>query len=311
MWNENLSYGNGCIAKVRNKKGDHKLVHYRFQEKRWDQNPDMRQVIVRVMDKNWNLKIELSILSDDNDRDVNQIITLMLSRWVQENDFKYMIRHFGINQITSYCYTDYRALKDKIEDKTYICSHYKIKTKEVQKVRAKFKTALLSKHNFDQKHGANQKLNKTEQKRKIKIETNTLDLNKTLTSLEQERKQSPKFVSKIDELIDNDMVRLDTEIKSFMDAIKLLARNMFYLAFQPFKEEYNNYRDDHVLFRHLTLSGGTIHKEPHVYKVEIKPQMEYQPKIRKIITNLLDQINKTEPELPDDSRQKIKIFLNS
>ena len=29
-------------------------------------------------------------------------IHLMFSRWLQENDFKYMEKHFGINRITSY-----------------------------------------------------------------------------------------------------------------------------------------------------------------------------------------------------------------
>lgn len=43
-----------------------------------------------------------------------------------------------------------------------------------------------------------------------------------------------------------------------MDAIKLLDRNKFYLSFQLFKQKYDNYRDDHLIFRHLTKSAGII-----------------------------------------------------
>lgn len=43
----------------------------------------------------------------------------MVKRWVQENDFKYLIKHFGINQITTYAFTDYNEPRDQIENKTY------------------------------------------------------------------------------------------------------------------------------------------------------------------------------------------------
>ncbi len=309
-WNEDARHGKGSIIRDKNKKGDQKLIHYGYQENTWDKAPAMRQIIVRVYDKKWDTQIELSIITDDKDRDATEIITLMLKRWVQENDFKYMIKHFGLNQITAYAFTDYRALRDKVEDKIYICSRHKALTKEIQKVRAKLKTALFDKHKFDQKHdGSKKQLPKKEKERKIKIDTKINGLYKTLTTLAKERSETPKFVSKLDELIEQDFQKLDTDTKSFMDAIKVMARNMFYMALQPFKEKYNNYRDDHVLFRYLTLSGGTIAENNHGYKIMLQPQMEYQPKVKKIINQLLDQINATKPLLPNGSRANIEISL--
>ncbi len=90
----------------------------------------------------------------------------------------------------------------------------------------------------------------------------------------------------------------------------ILARNIFYLSFQPFKEKYNNYRDDHLLYRHLTRSGGYWAQKTEKLTIFLTPQMEYQPKLKKIIDQLLDQINEMEPELPDGSRRKIDLFLN-
>ncbi|MCK5210234.1 MAG: hypothetical protein KAQ79_19495 [Cyclobacteriaceae bacterium] len=311
-WDENARRGKGSIIRDKNKKGDQKLLHYIYQEKTWDKEPGMRQIIVRVLDKKWNIQIELSIVTDDKDRDAKEIISLMLSRWVQENDFKYMIKHFGLNQITTYAFTDYRALRDKIEDKIYICSHHKALTKEIGKIRAKLKTALLDKHDFDQKHSMTSKqLPKKEQERKIRIDTRINTLNKALTKLKKERSETPKFVSKLDELIDQNIVKLDTDTKSFMDAIKVLARNMFYMSLHPFREEYNNYRDDHVLFRHLTLSGGTITENKNGYKIVLLPQMEFQPKVKKIISQVLDEINASKPKLPNGSRANIELTLKS
>ena len=41
----------------------------------------------------------------------------MFGRWVQENDFKYLDKHFGINQITSYGVTGYDELRQQVEDR--------------------------------------------------------------------------------------------------------------------------------------------------------------------------------------------------
>jgi hypothetical protein len=44
----------------------------------------------------------VAVLTDDTQREASEIRRLIFCRWVQENDFKYLDKHFGINQITSY-----------------------------------------------------------------------------------------------------------------------------------------------------------------------------------------------------------------
>lgn len=312
QWDEEGIYGKGAIEKKRNNKKDVKLVHYRYQERQWDRHQSMKQIIVRIYDKNWKVLIEVSILTDDKNRAAYQVVELMLKRWVQENDFKYTIKHFGLNQITSYAFTDYKALGDKIEDKIYICSKHKALTKEIQKIRNKLKTALLRKHKFERKHeNPDKNLSAKEQERKTKIWGSISQLNASLLEHEKQRSETTKYVSKIDELVGLGYNKLDTNTKDFMDAIKMLARNMFYLSFQPFKEKYDNYRDDHVLFRHLTRSAGTIGSTTDGIKIRLSPQMEYQPKIKKIISQVLDQINELGPKMPDGSNKRIELILNN
>jgi hypothetical protein len=270
----------------------------------------MRQIIVRALDKKWDVLIEVSILADDKERPAKEIIELMLKRWVQENDFKYLIKHFGINEITSYSFTDYKELKDKIEDKMYICSKHKALSKEIKIVRAKLKTALLRKHTFEQKHpGPEKKLTSGQKQRKEKIWSDTDRLCAELEQLEQLRRSTGKYVSKIEELINNDYQKLDTDVKSFMDAIKIMARNIFYLSFEPFKQKYDNYRDDHVVFRHLTRCGGFIEKTCDKINVKLLPEMEYSPKLKTNIENILELINNKNPILPEGSNRKITLSL--
>ncbi len=97
-WQETSPCGNGSIIKTRNNKTDLKLVHYQYQQSQWNKHPSMNQIIVRIYPKNWKVLIEVSILTDDKQRPATEVIELMLKRWVQENDFKYLIKHFGIDQ---------------------------------------------------------------------------------------------------------------------------------------------------------------------------------------------------------------------
>lgn len=271
----------------------------------------MRRIIVRVMDKNWDTLIEVSIITDDRHRDAGEITWLMLKRWVQENDFKYLIKHFGINQITTYAFTDYKELKDKIEDKVYICNEHKSLTKEIHRVRAKLKTALLRKHNVEIKiHTAPNDTKKQEQQQALeKVSERVKKLSDELKTLEEKRRATPKYTSKIEALIEENYQKLDVNIKRFMDAIKILARNIFYLSFAKFKDNYDNYRDDHVIFRHLSRSHGFIENRAGKARVKLMPEMEFAPKVKKAVEQTIAELNEMEPKIPNGTNQKFDTSL--
>src|SRR5206468_599819 len=58
-----------------------------------------------------------AILTDDLKRAAVEIIRLMFQRWLQENDFKYQIKHFGLNQIVSYQVVPYQQLTKQLTDR--------------------------------------------------------------------------------------------------------------------------------------------------------------------------------------------------
>ena len=60
----------------------------------------------------------------------------MFRRWLQENDFKYLDKHFGMNQITSYASVSYKDLKDQVEDKQMKSGEYKALQKERNATRS-------------------------------------------------------------------------------------------------------------------------------------------------------------------------------
>ena len=113
----------------------------------------------------------------------------------------------------------------------------------------------------------------------------------------------------MDRLIEDNFRKLATDKKLVMDYIKIIARNIFYLALQPFKEEYDNFRDDHELFRSLSRCSGYITTSENEIKVTLNPTNNFPPKVVKIIDNYLRKINLQNLEFPDNSNRKFRLEL--
>jgi hypothetical protein len=118
-----------------------------------------------------------------------------------------------------------------------------------------------------------------------------------------------KEVSRIDQLINQEMVRMNLSNKNLMDAIKITARNLFYRFFAPFNAAYDNYRDDHDHYRQLTQCDGVLRWTGAVIEVHLVPQVNYPPKLRKIITAPLDELNAGGLTLPDGSGRPQRLRL--
>jgi len=116
---------------------------------------------------------------------------------------------------------------------------------------------------------------------------------------DEENAALEKEVSLIDQLIEQDIVRMDLSNKTLMDAIKISARNLFYRLFAPFKTAYDNYRDDHGYYRQLTQCDGVLRWTGREIEVHLVPQVNCPPKLRKIIEKHLADLNASGLTLPE------------
>jgi hypothetical protein len=105
------------------------------------------------------------------------------------------------------------------------------------------------------------------------------------------------------------MVRMDLGNKILMDAIKITARNLFYRHFAPFKAAYDNYRDNHDHDRQLTQCDGVLRWTGTEIEVHLVAQVNHSPKLRKIITAHLDELNAGSLTLPDGSGRGLRLRL--
>jgi hypothetical protein len=293
-WDPQKGSGQYALERTRNHAQDKRVYRFEYLDQDWAKNPQMRQLIVRATNPQGNT-IQVAILTDDRQRPAAQILYLMFNRWTQENDFKYLDEHFGINQITSYASVAYERLKDQVEQKQIKSGAYKAAQEKIAQIKSQLSKLLLSEHQHPRKSA----------RRTERITA----LTKELEQAQQDQAKTQKEVSRLEVLIEQQMVRLDTRNKRLLDSLKLMARNAFYQALAPFKTAYDNYRDDHELFRNLTLADGILAESAEQVDAYLLPTVNYPPAIEKIVCQLLREINAKDPTMPDGSGRPLRLHL--
>ena len=293
-WDDNKKDGEFIMPKYRNNSKDILFFKFEYIIKDWLIDNNMKQLIVKATNPKGNT-IEVSILTNDKSRADQEVIKLMFNRWLQENDFKYLSKHFGIDEITSYDTISYKSLEGVIDDKQVKSGELKSLNKDKRKLENQLKKVLLSEHQSKRRS----------KKRKDKIKNLTFKL----SEMKKKTKEISTEESKLDALIRDGIKKLKTNKKALMDVVKIIARNIFYKSIESFKNLYNNYRDDHVIYRNLTQADGCINYGEYIVEVILFPTVQYAPKTRDIIDEYLLQVNNLQPIMPDGSNRKILFSL--
>lgn len=115
--------------------------------------------------------------------------------------------------------------------------------------------------------------------------------NEELEEIENELADTVRKESRLQALIEEQYLRIDTRKKAYMDMIRISCRNIFYGLLGVFRPLYDNYRDDHMVLRELTRSMGIVKKRDGQVIIELLPAMEFPPKVRRIVREFLQHMN--------------------
>jgi len=323
--------GSLVIERARNHAEDIRCYPMEYWDRAWPKDQRLRQIVVQATNPQGRL-IQVSILTDDKEVAAALVVRLMFNRWLQENDFKYLDKHLGINQITSYGVTGYDELRQEVEDRQVRSAEVKALGEQKHQLRAEQSRLLLLQAKGEHQAEARQQRMGELEKQPAGDQTNKelarlrqvrsrwestrsarqeqiQKLSQELAEVEAKAQQAQQTESRLERMIEDKMVRLDPEKKRLMDSLRVIARNAFYKALQPFKKAYNNYRDDHDQFRQLIQSSGVLQVCPDQITVHLMPRVAYPPQLRRIITAALDGVNAQNPILPDDSGRRFKLRL--
>ena len=319
------------IERPRNRAEDLRAYHLQYWDRPWPKDERLRQIVVQATNPQ-NRRIQVAILTDDAQAAARGIIRFMFNRWLQENDFKYLDKHFGINQITSYGVTGYEELRQQVEDRQVRSIELKALRQQRQQLRAKqSRLLLLQAAGQHQERGRQHRMAQLQEPPEAQGQSQELvglrqrqsrwqhtaserqeqiqRLSDQLAELDVQAQQAQQTESRLERLIQEKMVRLDPEKKRLMDSLRVIARNVFYKALEPFKKAYNNYRDDHDQFRQLTQASGVLELKADRLVAHLMPRVNYPPQLRRILVAVLEASNAQQPLLPDGSGRALKLRL--
>ncbi len=150
-WNEDVPAQYFEVLKTRNNAEDLRCYRFWWQEHQWSREPQFQRLIVRAVNPGGR-KIEVAILTSDPNRMRSSVIRAIFNRWVQENDFGYMNRHVGINELTSRTHDTYRAIGSQLDDRQIQSREYKALKREKTRAESALKGLLLKREKQRKKH---------------------------------------------------------------------------------------------------------------------------------------------------------------
>ena len=304
-WQASEIGGSFVLERPRNSAADLRSYRFTYIDRPWKRDPRMRRILVQATNPAGRT-VEVAVLSDDLARPAKEIIRAIFWRWLQENDFKYLDKHYGINQITSYATIDYHEVGKSLEDKQMKSGQYKALEEQKRRVKTELGRLLVAQRLHTQSADAdarNDGAAQTKSEQRIEI------LDTKLKEIDAQLESTQKEVSRLETLIKAQNVRLNTSNKAVMDSLKIIARNAFYRAMASFKTAYDNYRDDHDFFRNLTLAHGILVSHGATIDVHLIPTTNYDPKKRRIVEDILAEINAAAQPMPDGSNRTLRFFL--
>ena len=134
------------------------------------------------------------------------------------------------------------------------------------------------------------------------ISSKIKNANKKIVGLKSEEKELAEIIerseanminmihkeSKIDKLIKGNYSVIDTKVKSYMDATRVNASNMFRNLHDKFRQIRNNFRDDHFWLRQVTQCSAVVTNVDQKVVLELWLPSSFQPHIIKEMQTLVN-----------------------
>ena len=218
-----------------------------------------------------------------------RLACLVFARWRQENLFKYMGEHHGLDQLVSYASGP--ADPDTLvvnPQRTRLDRDIATKRRELAKLKAELGDVLLDEPRDRSRTGHGLKI---AQKGAVK---QLRDLEDGIAALIVERKPMPKHVTVAE--LDQPRQIMKLEHKHIVDRIKICAYNAETWLADRLVEHYPNRHDVRDLLRALTRLPGRIDTTDTGIVVTLDPPDT--PAHRRALAGLIDELNTHEVVYP-------------
>ena len=235
---------------------------------------------------------QTSILSTNYLQPMTALAVSLFARWCQENFFRYMREHYGLDRLAEY---GTEAIPDAISvvnpQWRQLDSQIRSKTGQRHRLWAQFGALTLSEEpaeseleNYSQRKGL---LQQQVQHRDLEIQ-----------NLKQQRKQTPHHIP-VKSLPEQDrFTRLRTERKHFVDTIKMIAYRAESSLASMLREDLVRSDDARALLRHLFHNDVDLLPDPKTNTLTVRLHHLTHAAHDRPVAQLCAALNETQTVFP-------------
>ena len=249
---------------------------------------------------------QTSILSTDYRSDITRQTAAMFARWSQENFFKYMRQHYGLDRLVEHGTSPLPEATRLVNPAWRSLDSQVRKTAgELSRDRAKFSAHILSPQQNDPEKAAAHEVKKGIALAQIQTQQTRL------TELKTQRKTQPKHIELRDLPEGQKVAQLRAGRKQFIDTIKLVAYRSESALVQVAREKLTRPDDARSLICGLMQTAVNLRPDYERKELHIQLHGQTNPMQDAVIAHLCEELNATETHYPGTELRMIYTPLRS
>jgi hypothetical protein len=235
---------------------------------------------------------QISIVSTHPLGEGRRLAALLFARWSQENYFRYMRQHFGLDVLVEY---GTEAMPDTAftVNPAWRELNAKVRQKQAQWRRLK---AVLGAATLEQELAESAVVEYQLQQGQLQEQSE--DLQRELEALKQQRKEAPHHVLVKDLPKEHGFTRLRSERKHFLDTIKMISYRAETSMVSVVREKMARSDDGRALLRQIFTAPADLVPDVQQQTLTVKLHHLTQHAHDEVIRHLCEELNATETLFP-------------
>ena len=236
---------------------------------------------------------QTAILSTDYRSDLLRAATSMFGRWNQENFFKYMRQHYGLDRLVEYGVSPLPDTTRLVNPAwRALDSQVRRAAAKLARAQAAFSAHTLAARDNDPRRAARH------EKLKGEALCDLQNWQQQHTELKEQRKAMPKHVELKDLPPEQRVAALRGGRKHFIDTIKLIAYRAETALVEIVRETLRRHDDAHSFVRGLFTSSVNLRPDPAQGQLLIEIHGQTNPAHDAVLQALCEELNSTEIRYP-------------
>ncbi len=236
---------------------------------------------------------QTAILSTDYRSDLSRCATAMFARWNQENFFKYMREHYGLDRLVEY------GTNPLPETTRLINPAWRALDSQVRSAAAKLSRAqaAFTAHTLGTRENEPAAAARYEEKKGAALQALKTTCNE-LAALKARRKETPKHVEIKDLPPEQRIAQLRGGRKHFVDTIKLIAYRAETALVQIARETLHRHDDARSFIRGLFATSVNLRPDPARKELRVEIHGQTNPTHDRTLDAICEELNATETLYP-------------